>query len=66
MNNSTRNQEQRIRRALRQYDHSLWKVREGPEYRQYGPYSVIDARINFIVKYGQELDEIEQWLADAT
>ena len=66
MNNSTRNHEQRIRRALRKHDHALWKVREGPEYWQYGPYAIIDTRINFIVEHGLELDDIDDRLADAT
>ena len=65
MNNSTRNREQQIRRALRKYDHSLWKVRRGPEYQEFGPYAMINERTNTVVYRALELDDIDDLLADA-
>ena len=65
MENSTLNRERRIRRALKKDDYALWKVREGPEYRQYGPYAIIYERTNTVVNYGLELDDVDDLLADA-
>ena len=66
MKHSTQNREQRIRRTLRKYDHALWKVREGPDYRQCGPYAIVDERTSIVVYRALELDDVDDLLADAT
>ena len=63
MNNSTLNREQRIRRALRKYNYSLWELREGPEYWEFGPYEIVDDGTDTVVKYGLELDDVDDFLA---